>query len=57
MASPELRKVSISLFSARLGDFQNATLVGGNEPLELSAEGPMISLTVEPDPVASIVLR
>ena len=51
------RKVPISLLSARLGDFKNATLVGGNEPLELSAEDGMISLTVEPDPVASIVLR
>ena len=51
------RKVPISLHSTRLGDFQTATLVDGNRPLELSAEGPMISLTVEPDPVASIVLR
>ena len=51
------RKVTLSLSSARLGDFQNATLVGGNELLELSAEGPMVSFAVEPDPVASIVLR
>jgi alpha-L-fucosidase-like protein/glycosyl hydrolase family 42 (putative beta-galactosidase) len=51
------RKVPISLLSARLGNFQTATLVGSNEPLEISAEGPMISFTVEPDPVASVILR
>ena len=51
------RKVPLSLLPARLGDFQSATLIGNDKPLKLLADGGMISLTVEPDPVASIVLR
>lgn len=51
------RQISVSLLSARLGDPAIATLVGADEPLTLSQDGGRISFVVEPDPVATIVLK
>ncbi len=51
------RQVLVSLNSARLGDPSRATQVGGDAPLELSQENGRISFVVQPDPVASVVLK
>ncbi|MBC8870574.1 MAG: alpha-L-fucosidase [Planctomycetes bacterium] len=51
------RQVSVSLLSARLGDPASATQVGTDEPLTLSRDGGRISLVVQPDPVATILLK
>jgi hypothetical protein len=51
------RRVQVSLPPARLGGFRNAIQVGAGEPLRLSKEGERTSFTVQPDPVASVILK
>ncbi len=51
------RQVSVSLLSASLGNPASATLVGTDESLRLIPDGERISFVVEPDPVATIVLK
>ena len=51
------QKVSLSLLPARLGNFQQARLAGQDADLPLSRQGRQAILTVQPDPVASVVLR
>ena len=51
------RQVRVSLLPARLGNFREAVLIGADRPLKILIEGARISLTVQPDPVASVILK
>lgn len=49
--------VSISLSASKLGGVSQATQIGRDAPLELSNRAGRTSLIVQPDPVASVVLK
>ena len=51
------RPVTVSLHAARLGNPRQAAQVGSDMPLQLTEQDGRISLTVKPDPIASIVLQ
>ena len=49
--------VEISLAAQRLGDQRQATLAGSDKPLAFSEKGGRIHFVVQPDPVATVVLK
>jgi len=53
----QLRQVEISLAAQRLGGACQATLAGRNKTLTLSEKGGRICFAVQPDPVATVVLK
>ena len=51
------RPVTISLLSSRLGGVREATLAGSNVSLPLSRDSQRASVVVQPDPVATVILK
>jgi hypothetical protein len=51
------RPVSISLSPERLGGLSSATLVGVDRPLTLSSREGRVGLVVQPDPVATVIMK
>lgn len=49
--------VEISLAAKYLGDVQQATLAGSDKPIPISKDGGRLRFVVQPNPVASVVLR
>ena len=49
--------VTVSLEAGRIGAPTRATLVGDSQPVELKRANGLITFTVRPDPVASVILR
>lgn len=51
------QSLEISLAAKRLGNLQQATLAGSDKRLSVSDDGERLRFVVQPDPVASVVLR